>query len=323
MKKILLGLSVLLLLTWVLLWFVAQPILFRPARREVPAVDQQRLRKNVVTLSQQLPPRDGERPGNLQQAAKYIAGEFKNAGGQVSEQTFQVDGRQYRNVIARFGPASPERVVIGAHYDTFAGLPGADDNASGIAGLLELAALFAKTQLPRQVELVAYPLEEPPYFRSQSMGSMQHARWLKEQKVKVRAMLSLEMIGYFSDAANSQQYPFPGLALIYGKRGNFITVAGRFADESLVRRVKRAMTSANNLPVHSINAEASVPGIDFSDHRSYWQYGYPAAMITDTAFYRNPHYHSAGDLAETLDYSRMAQVVQQVYSAVLDLAGAK
>src|SRR6267142_7215490 len=129
MKKILLGLSVLLLFALVLLFFVAQPILFQPARRAVPAVDQQRLRTHVVNLSQQLPPRDGERPANLQLAAKYIAGEFKNAGGQVSEQTFQVDGRQYRNVIARFGPANPERVVIGAHYDTFAGLPGADDNA--------------------------------------------------------------------------------------------------------------------------------------------------------------------------------------------------
>jgi len=323
MKKILLGLSVLLLFAVVLLFFVAQPILFQPVRRTVPAADQQRLRTHVVTLSQQLPARDGEKPQNLQRAAKYIAEEFKKTGGQVNEQTFQVDGRQYRNVIVRFGVESAERLVLGAHYDTFAGLPGADDNASGIAGLLELAALLSKTQLPRQVELVAYPLEEPPYFRSQSMGSMQHARWLKEQKVKLRAMLSLEMIGYFSDANNSQQYPFPGLGWIYGKRGNFITVAGRFADESLVRRVKRSMTSANNLPVHSINAEASVPGIDFSDHRSYWQYGYPAAMITDTAFYRNPHYHSAGDVAETLDYSRMAQVVQQVYSAVLDLARAK
>ncbi|MCI0347790.1 MAG: M28 family peptidase, partial [Acidobacteriales bacterium] len=169
---------------------------------------------------------------------------------------------------------------------------------------------------------VAYALEEPPHFRSAAMGSVQHARWLKEQKINVRAMLSLEMIGYFSDAEGSQRFPAPGMSLIYGKRGDFIVVAGRFTDVRLVRRVKRAMTSANDLPVHSINAMASVPGIDFSDHLSYWQQGFPAAMITDTAFYRNPHYHTAADLAETLDYRRMAQVVQQVYAAVLDLAKA-
>src|SRR5262249_21631242 len=192
--------------------------------------------------------------------------------------------------------------------------------ASGIAGLLSLAALLGKTKLSRTVELVAYSLEEPPYFRSASMGSMQHALWLKEQKVKLRAMLCLEMIGYFSDADGSQRFPFPGMSLMYGKRGDFIVVAGRFEDASLVRRVKRAMTSANDLPIHSINASARIPGVDFSDHSSYWQHGYPAVMITDTAFYRNPNYHTDADRAETLDYARMSQVVQQVYSAVLDRA---
>jgi hypothetical protein len=322
MKKILVGLTVLLLLTFVLVLFLAQPVLFRPPRRAVPAVDQQRLRTHVATLSGRLSPRDGEHPENLQRVARYIAEEFTRAGGVVSEQTYQVDGLPYSNVMASFGGESPERIVVGAHYDAFAGLPGADDNASGVAGLLELAWLLSKTQLPRQVELVAYPLEEPPIFRSQSMGSMQHARRLKEQQVKLRAMLCLEMIGYFSDAPGSQQYPLPGLGMIYGKQGNFIVVAGRFQDERLVRRVKRAMTSANDLPVHSINALSIIPGIDWSDHGSYWQHGYSAAMITDTAFYRNPHYHSAADLPETLDYARMAQVVQQVYAAVLDLAKA-
>jgi Zn-dependent M28 family amino/carboxypeptidase len=238
----------------------------------------------------------------------------------VSEQPYQVESRLYRNVIARFGPESAERVVVGAHYDAFGGLPGADDNASGVAGLIELAHLLGKTQLPMRVELVAYALEEPPIFRGPSMGSVQHARWLKEQKIKVRAMLSLEMIGYFSDRHGSQKYPLPGLSLIYGKQGNFIVVAGRINDERLVRRVKRAMTAANDLPVHSINALAIIPGIDWSDHASYWQQGYKAALITDSSFYRNPHYHTAGDVAGTLDYPRLALVVQQVYSAVLDLA---
>jgi Zn-dependent M28 family amino/carboxypeptidase len=320
MKKVLFSLAILFLVLLAVVLFVAQPILFRPARRVVPAIDEEHLRTHVVALSERFSPRN--RAENLQQASSYIADELSAAGGQMSQQTFEVEGRKYRNVIATFGPASQERIVVGAHYDAFEGLPGADDNASGIAGLLALAALLGKTRLPVQVELVAYTLEEPPYFRSASMGSMQHARWLKEQKAKLRAMLCLEMIGYFSDADGSQRFPAPGLGLIYGKRGDFITVAGRFADARLVRKVKRAMTSANDLSVHSINAMASVPGIDFSDHLSYWQNGYPAVMITDTAFYRNPNYHTDADRPETLDYRRMSQVVQQVYAAVLDLAKA-
>lgn len=304
----------------VLVLVLAQPIFFRPAKRPVPTVDADRLRTHVVNLSERFSPRSVKNPQNLQQAARYIAEEFTRAGGTVSEQPYHVEGRLYRNVIARFGEDSGERIVVGAHYDAFGGLPGADDNASGVAGVIELGHLLSKTQLPRRIELVAYALEEPPIFRGPSMGSVQHARWLNEQKIKVRAMLSLEMIGYFSDARDSQKYPIPGLSLIYGRQGNFIVVAGRFNDESLVRRVKRAMTSANDLPVHSINAPAMIPGIDWSDHSSYWQQGYSAAMITDTSFYRNPHYHTAGDVTGTLDYQRMAQVVQQVYAAVLDLA---
>ena len=319
-KKAVVVLAVFLLLAFVLALLVAQPILLRPAKRVVPAADAQRLRTHVATLSKDFSPRDWEHSGNLERASKYITEEFARAGAQTGEQVYQVDRRLYHNVIARFGPETRQSIVVGAHYDTFAGLPGADDNASGVSGLLELASLLSKTQLPMRVELVAFTLEEPPIFRSDSMGSMQHARQLKEQGAQLRAMISLEMIGYFSDARNSQRYPIPGLSLIYGDRGNFITVAGRFADESLVRRVKRAMTSANDLPVHSINATANIAGIDFSDHLSYWQHGYPAVMITDTAFYRNQNYHEAGDTVDTLDYRRMAQVVEQVYAAILELA---
>jgi hypothetical protein len=323
MKKILAGIAVLFLLVLVLVLVLAQPIFLRPAKRTVPTVEADRLRTHVVNLSERFSPRSVEHAQNLQQAARYIAEEFTRAGSTVSEQPYQVEGRLYRNVIARFGPESDERVVVGAHYDAFGPFPGADDNASGVAGLLELAQLLSKTQLPRRVELVAYALEEPPVFRGPSMGSVQHARWLKEQKIKVRAMLSLEMIGYFSDAHGSQKYPVPGLSLIYGKRADFILVASRIRDTGLVRKVKRAMTAANDLPVHSINALSIIPGIDWSDHGSYWQQGYDAAMITDTSFYRNPHYHTAADVAGTLDYPRMAKVVQQVYAAVLDLAKAK
>src|SRR5919197_1037382 len=175
MKKLLVALSLFLLLAFVLALLMAQPILLSPPRRIVPAVDMQRLGTHVVTLSEEFSPRDWEHAENLERASKYIIEAFAHAGGRVEEQTYGMDRRHYRNVIAGFGPESAERIVVGAHYDTFAGLPGADDNASGVAGLLELASLLGKTQLPMRVELVAFALEEPPIFRSDFMGSMQHA----------------------------------------------------------------------------------------------------------------------------------------------------
>jgi hypothetical protein len=171
-----------------------------------------------------------------------------------------------------------------------------------------------------QVDLVAYTLEEPPYFRTPMMGSAVHARSLKQQGHAVRAMVALEMIGYFSDAPNSQSFPSPILKLFYPTKGNFIAIVGKVGQGAVVRRAKRAMRGASALPVYSINAPRFVPGVDFSDHLQYWAAGYQAVMITDTAFYRNPRYHTAHDTPETLDYTRMAMVVQGVYAAVLAFA---
>jgi Zn-dependent M28 family amino/carboxypeptidase len=199
-------------------------------------------------------------------------------------------------------------------------LPGADDNASGVAGLLELAPLLSNSEFPIQVELVAYTLEEPPFFRSEAMGSAVHAASLKRQGVVVRAMFSLEMIGYFSDEPSSQKFPNPLLKLFYPSRGNFIAVVGNFGQIGLVRKVKRAMRATTLLPVHSITAPGWLPGIDFSDHLNYWQQGYPAVMITDTSFYRNEHYHTAEDTLEKLDYNRMAKVVQSMHATILELS---
>jgi len=229
-------------------------------------------------------------------------------------QNFQVDGAPYRNVIARFGPTQGPLLVIGAHYDADHDTPGADDNASGIAGLLELARLLGVHPPPRPVELVAYSLEELPYFRTESMGSVQHARALVEARRDVQLMIAMEMIGYFRDDPGSQSFPVQALSALYPDRGNFIAVVGRFGDFSALRRVKALFTGATDLPVESINAPRSVTGIDFSDHASYWHFGIPALMITDTSFFRNPNYHGAGDTPDTLDYARMAKVVSGVYA---------
>ncbi|HEX4949108.1 MAG TPA: M28 family peptidase [Blastocatellia bacterium] len=284
------------------------------------SVSAERLKTHVQTLSETFAPRDYTNVVNLDRTAAYIKHEFEQTNGRVSEQPYKVNGESYRNVIARFGKETNERIVIGAHYDVCQPLPGADDNASGVAGLIELAHLFGKSELPMTVELVAYTLEEPPFFRSEAMGSAVHVAVLKQQGIAVRAMLSLEMIGYFSDEPGSQKFPNPILKLLYPSRGNFIAIVGNFGQIGLVRKVKRAMRAAALLPVHSINAPGWLPGIDFSDHLNYWRQGYPAVMITDTSFYRNENYHTAQDTLEKLDYNRMAKVVQAVYGAILDLS---
>ncbi len=264
-------------------------------------------------------PRDETHPENLDRAAAWIRRELEEAGGRVEDQPFKARGAIYRNAIAHFGSETHDRIVVGAHYDAAGPYPGADDNASGVAGLLELARLLGETPPPLHVELVAFTLEEPPSFTSPAMGSAFHVASLKERGVPLRAMIALEMLGYFTDVPGSQQYPLPILKLFYPSRGNFIGVVGKLGQGALVRRIRNAMRRATPLPVRSISAPVSLPGVDFSDHRSYWDAGYEAVMITDTAFYRNPNYHTEHDTPETLDYGRMAMVVHGVYGAVLSL----
>lgn len=303
------------------LWFwVTQPLFSGGAGTSQGLVDPARLEAHVLSLTTELSPRDESHVENLDRVATYIKNEFSQTNAIVSEQSYEVRGSTYRNVIAQFGPETEERIVVGAHYDTAGPLPGADDNASGVAGLIELAHLLGRQPPQLHVELVAFTLEEPPYFRTSNMGSSIHARWLRAENKRVRAMLCLEMIGYFSDAPNSQHFPAPAMSAFYPSTGNFIGVVGRLGDWSLVRQTKSAMRRASPLPVYSINAPSFVTGVDFSDHLNYWSAGYSAVMITDTAFYRNRNYHTAADTAEKLDYRRMALVVEGVCAAVTELA---
>jgi hypothetical protein len=311
--------GIVLLLAAVAAWLVTQPLVSSPRPRTVAAVDPARLRAHVVMLSQTLHPRSERHVENLDRAAAYIRGELSAIGGRVSEQEYEWGGERFRNVIAALGPEDGERIVVGAHYDSVAGTPGADDNASGVAGVIELARLLRGSAPALRVDLVAYTLEEPPHFRMEEMGSVRHAASLHAAGVRVRAMISLECIGYFSDARGSQSYPSAILGPLYPSEGNFIAVVGRFHDARLARRVKAAMRGGSDLPVRSLNGPAFLPGVDFSDHLAYWAHGYPAVMITDTAFYRNLEYHEPGDTADRLDYVRMGKVVQGVYAAVMGL----
>jgi peptidase M28-like protein len=302
--------------------YVVQPTVWRSPAAPADGVDSARLEAHVRMLSETFAPRDWKRPDNLDRAAVYVAAQFAEAGARVSEQVYAVErAGRYRNVIGSFGPEAGARIVVGAHYDAFGGLPGADDNASGVAGLIELAHMLGpRRELPVRVDLVAFTLEEPPHYATPAMGSHVHAVALRKEGASVRAMIALEMIGYFTDAPGSQAFPNPLLTLLYPSTGNFIAVIGRLGEAGLVRTVKTAMQNATDLDVRSMNGPRWIPGLDFSDHRSYWAQGYPAVMITDTAFYRNARYHTPRDTPDSLDYRRMAEVVSAVHRAVLTLA---
>lgn len=267
-----------------------------------------------ATILEQIP-----RAQQLDVRADFVFIELSRYGDDYSYQDYDVQGVRYRNIIAKIkGTENCGTYVIGAHYDTYDELPGADDNASGTSGLIELAKLFSDKPPKCDVQLVAYTLEEPPYFRSEHMGSYIHAKSLKDKGVDVKMMISLEMIGYFSDEADSQNYPVKGMQYLYSNKGDFISIVGDLSQIGLTRFLKKAMRRATDLPVYSINAPASVQGIDFSDHLNYWQFDYPAVMVTDTAFNRNKNYHTKDDTSEKLDYKRMAKVVDGVYYAVLE-----
>ncbi|MCU0304957.1 MAG: M28 family peptidase [Thermoanaerobaculales bacterium] len=292
-------------------------------RRVAPAevADPGRLERDVRELAGLPGFRCFERPADLERAAVWVKDGLAASGLPVEEQVYGVGDRSFRSFVAHYGLAAGPVLVVGAHYDVCGEQPGADDNASGVAGVLELARILgrARPEIAGRVELALWPLEEPPNFRTPSMGSAVHASMLAQRGVDVRGMLCLEMIGYFSDERGSQRFPAPGMGLLYGSRGDGIAVVGNAASWWFTRRVKLRMAGATGLPVWSINAPAGLPGVDFSDHLNFWQHGWDAVMITDTAFYRNPSYHQPTDTPETLDYRRMAEVVTGVYAAITTL----
>lgn len=309
-----------LVLLFAAIWFVLSQPMLSPEKIKTPQANSETLYHYVETLSQRLLPRVGEEV-KLVPTIEWIEKQL-GAYGTTHRQSYKVDsykieGETFHNIIIRFGPDTQHVTVIGAHYDTHEELPGADDNASGVAGLIELARLLSQTKLDSRVELVAYTLEEPPYYATENMGSYIHAKSMKDAGKDVTLMMSLEMIGYFSDEPDSQHYPVPYLDWIYPNKGNFIGLVSNLSNMGTVRDVKKGFKQGTDLPVYSINAPAFIPGIDFSDHRNYWAMGYPAIMITDTAFARNTAYHTVYDTADRLDYKKMAQVVEATYNTVI------
>ena len=212
-------------------------------------------------------------------------------------------------------------MVVGAHYDSVLGSPGADDNATGVAAVLEIARACASLRWPRTLRLVAFVNEEPPFFLGGDMGSLRYARRLREEGRNVVAMLSLETIGYYSDRPGSQQYPFP-FRFFYPERGDFVAFVGNIASRDLVRRTVASFRSQAGFPSEGLAAPGWITGVGWSDHWSFWQQGYPAVMVTDTAPFRYPHYHAGTDTPEKVDYERLSRVVAGLTDVVGELAGA-
>ena len=282
---------------------------------------QGRLYADVKWLTSVNPPRHAGNISSLNQVADRIAQIFKTLRCRTEMQPFPVEGQEYRNVIASFGPDDGPRIVVGAHYDVCGDQPGADDNASAVAGLLEIARMLDRQQptLKYRVDLVAFSLEEPPYFATEHMGSAVHARKLQQQRILVKAMICLEMIGYFSDKPNSQQFPDERLSQLYPHTGNFIIVVGKTGQEAFTAKIKQLMKPHAKVGVESINLPTSMGLAGLSDHRNYWPYGIDAVMINDTSFLRNPHYHKKSDTIDTLNFDKMAEVVKGVYGALVGL----
>lgn len=326
MKLLIQFLSTLILIV-VVIWFAgSQPILFAPQKVDTPEVSSKRLEANVRFLSEVLPKRLGTE-NNLNPTVHWIEKKLAPFASKPHEksyrQSYKVEDENFHNIFMEFSADSKHKskdtIIVGAHYDSAHGFAGADDNASGVATLIELAKILSENResLLNKVVLAFYPLEEPPYFRTNKMGSFVHAARLKEKKQNVKLMISLDMVGFFTDEENSQHLPFPLMNKIYPTQGNFIAIVANLSNMMSVRKVKTHFKSATDLPVHSFNSPAFVQGIDFSDHLNFWYHGYPAVMITDTSFNRNKHYHTEYDTAEKLDYVKMAEVVKAIYQTVL------
>lgn len=282
-----------------------------------------RLMEHVRVLATDIGVRNASRYPALERAAAYVRATFEQMGYNVNEQIFELGHQPFRNLeVEVVGSERPEEiVVIGAHYDTAELTPGANDDASGVAALLELARMFRGSQPHRTLRFVAFPNEEPPFFHSEDMGSWRYAAAARERNDRIVAMISLETIAFYSDEPGSQQYP-PILGWLYPNRGDFIGFVGNLTSRSLVHRAIRVFRASTAFPSEGVASPEQVPGITWSDHLCFWMHGYKAIMVTDTAPFRYAHYHQPSDTPEKLDYDAMTRVVGGIETVVADLVGA-
>lgn len=301
---------------------IPRPAIGEAAGAEIEALER-RLMEHVGMLGGAIGERNLHRPEGLRAAANYIGRVWADQGFAVSQERYEVAGQSCANLVVELkGSGRPGAIVlVGAHYDSVVGTPGANDNATGVALLLEMSRAFRQDPPARTVRFVAFVNEEPPYFLTQQMGSRVHARQARRRGEEILAMLSLETIGYYSNARGSQRYPFP-FGLVYPTTGNFLAVVGNLPSRRLVVDFLRHFMSASDFPVEGVATFEWIPGINWSDHWSFWKEGYPALMLTDTAPFRYPEYHSRLDLPERIIPREFSRAAHGVIHAVRRLAAA-
>jgi len=297
--------------------FDAAPPALSAAGQEV----RDNLAAHVRVLAGEIGERNLEHLEGLNRARDYAVQALARAGYATRLQTYTHRGESYANVEAVRAGRRDTAVIVGAHYDSVLGSPGANDNASGVAVLLELARLLRDAAPEHTLRFVAFTNEEPPYFDAdEGMGSAEYAAAIEASPASVAAMLSLETLGVYRDAPGSQTYPVPPIAWLYPDRGDFVAFIANPSSSALVRRLIGSFRAAATIPSQGAVLPAAVPGVAWSDHSSFWRRGVPAVMVTDTALFRDEAYHRSGDLPDRLDYERMARVVLGLEVAIRELA---
>lgn len=313
--KLLFIMVIIFSLFYIVAFFVIrQPTVKKSEYKYLVKCDPTKLREYVDFLCNQVPPRNHKHEEGLEKTRNFIYEVFSKYGNEVLVDEWSEEKNTFKNISLNFEQSQKKSIIIGAHYDVWSNLPGADDNASGVAGLLELARMFSEVQPKVNIELVAFDAEEPTYFGSKLMGSYIHSKKIKESKKEVIGMVCLGMIGYYS---KTQPMSYIFMNILYPRKGNFIAVVGRWEDRKMAKKFKQGINGTKRIKCVSYSGPKII-GVDLSDHSSYWNEGFNAVMITDTAFLRNPNYHTKNDLPETLNYEKMATVIDGVFNTVMN-----
>jgi hypothetical protein len=322
-RKMLYALTILALVVAAVLYYPIVKIkmsasVIHPEPRFIPASSEKALYDHVHALSVVIGIRSIEEYGKIQEAELYIRTFLEKEQIAFALQGYDHEGERYNNVVVTLEGTShrEESVIIGAHYDTAHGTPGADDNASAVAVLLELCQTLKGYRPQRTLKMIFFVLEEPPAFMTPAMGSHVYAMQARDRGENIFGMISLEMLGYFNENEGSQAFPVPGMQWLFSDRGNFIGVVGNVHSRELTLAVAEALKAGSVIPVEHLVALPFVPGIGLSDHGPFWKMGFRAVMVTDTAFYRNPNYHSSKDTIETLRFDKMSQLVRGMVHVV-------
>ena len=280
------------------------------------------LQRDVEKLSSEIGQRNYLDLKGLGVAVNFIKSSFANMGYEVKEQPYTIDNQTYYNLEIEIPGTNraDEIVIIGGHYDSVDFSPAANDNGTGAAAILELARLFAGKKPERTLRFVEFTNEEPPFFWTENMGSWVYAKRCRQRQENIVAMLSLETMGYFSDEKGSQKYPAL-LSLLYPSQGDFIGFIGNIGSKKLVRNVIASFRRHTQFPSEGAALPSNIPGVGWSDQWSFWQEGYPGVMVTDTAIFRYPYYHTQEDTADKIDYDRLTRVVTGLERVIAELAG--